>query len=491
MPMIVHADITTLLDALTTGDLDGVIAATLQLLGPERVPPAKVAARIGIPAAWGGGDGHPLGVLAVAGQMAEWMRTIPIGPEPGADQRRNLAAALPLIQAFSAVAARVKQGLPEPHPALPQPLVPADVHAEGGSMAAFAAAVADRDLDRTRALLMGYYATGADYKTVLATIYAALATRYSDGGHPLIFSVAGSRVLDMADWGDRMPAYIYWATPLMLDAAPQAPAGAAAAAYAAEEAHALGWLRTRLAIPKEEAAGSAFQRAIVVGDYTAACDAVLKALRDGATPMGVASGIALAAATEVVNVPTGDREGLMRTGHALLYAHAVHTATKQTQNPAIWPLLYTSACAVNAARNLTPSGQLAAARPAAQSVPMGGLIPASMLRGFEQQLASGDVPGALTVATRYLQMGHPQRALAGVIGSVAASCDADPAQPESLHILPIVAAAAAEYVNLPQALQNGGQNALLHAAVRLAGELTAGHSVADRVREAITARAGS
>ena len=55
----------------------------------------------------------------------------------------------------------------------------------------------------------------------------------------------------------------------------------------------------------------------------------------------------------------------------------------------------------------------------------------------------------------------------------------------------IVAAAAAEYINLPPALQNGGQNALLHAAVRLAGELTAGHSIADRVREAIAARAGS
>ncbi|MFI5273861.1 MAG: hypothetical protein ACHQ4H_12580 [Ktedonobacterales bacterium] len=490
MPMIVHADITTLLDAITAGDTDNVIRATLQLLGPEHVPPQKVAARVGIPAAWGGGDGHPLAVLSVAGQVAEWMRSIPIGPEPGAEEARNLAAALPLVQGFVAVADRVKQGLPEPHPALPEPLVPADVHAEGGSEPAFASAVAAGDLERARRLLMGYYATGTDYRAVLATIYAALGTRLPADGHPMIFAAAGARVLDMADWGDQLPAYIYWLTPLLTERAPQSAAGQAAAAYAADAAHDLAWLRERLAIPREEAAGLAFQRAVVASDYAAACDAVLKALRDGATPMGVAAGLALAAATEINNVPSGDTEGLLRTGHALLYVHAVHAATKQTQERQIWPLLYTAACAVNAARNVTPSGQLAAARSAPASIPMGGLIAASMLRNFEQQLAQGDMGSALTVATRYLQMGHPQRALAGVIGSVAATHDTNPAHPETLHILPIVTAAAAEYLDAPTALQSGGQNPLLHAAIRLASELTAPSVTTDRVRAAIVAQMG-
>ncbi|HKS70062.1 MAG TPA: hypothetical protein VJQ45_06560 [Ktedonobacterales bacterium] len=488
MPMIVHADITTLLDAISAGDTDAMIAATLQLLGPEHVPPRKVAARVGVPAAWGGGEGHPLATLSVVGEVAEWMRAIPIGPEPGAEERRNLAAALPLVQGFVAVGSLVKKGLAEPHPALPEPLYPADVHAEGGSEAGFAAAVNTRDLNRAQRLLMGYYATGTDYRAVLATIFAALATRYPAHGHPTIFASAGSRVLDMAEWGDRMPAYIWWLTPLLMDNAPQSPAGEAAAAYVANSAHDLAWVRTRLAIPKEEAAGTAFQRAVVQGDYAAACDAVLKALRDGATPMGVASGLALAAAAEVNNVPQGDTEGLMRTGHALLYVNAVHYATVQTQEHQIWPLLYTAACAVNAARNVTPSGNLAAVRPAPASMPIGGLIAASMLRGIEQQLAAGDTAGALTGATRYLQMGHPQRALAGVIGAVASTRDASPAQPESLHILPIVAAAADEYLALPHALQNNGQNALLNAAIRLAAELTAPQTVADRVRAAIAQR---
>ena len=488
MPMIVHADITTLLDAIAAGDTNATIAATLQLLGPEHVPPRKVAARVGVPAAWAGGEGHPLATLSVAGQVAEWMRAIPIGPEPDAEERRNLAAALPLVQGFVAVASLVKKGLPEPHPALPEPLVPADVHAEGGSEPAFIAAVNTRDLDRARRLLMGYYATGTDYRAVLATIYAALATRFPPNGHPTIFASSGSRVLDMAEWGDRMPAYIYWLTPLLMDTTPQSPAGEAAAAYAANTAHDLGWLRTRLAIPKDEAAGTAFQRAVVQGDYAAACDAVLAALRDGATPTGVAAGLALAAAGEINNVPEGDTEGLMRTGHALLYVNAVHYATLQTQETQIYPLLYTAACAVNAARNVTPSGKLAAVRPAAASMPIGGLIAASMLRSFEQQLAQGDSASALTVATRYLQMGHPQRALAGVVGAVAATRDANPAQPESLHILPIVASAANEYLDLPRALQNNGQNALLSAAIRLAAELTAPQTITDQVRAAIAQR---
>ncbi|MGH2516464.1 MAG: hypothetical protein ACRDHP_12490, partial [Ktedonobacterales bacterium] len=132
MAMIVSANISALLDAITNADEERVIAETLQLLGPENVPPAKVAARVGIPAVWAGGDGHPASALSVAGRVAEWMRSIPIGPEPEAERRRALAAALPLVQGFLAVTQQVRKGLPEPHPALPEPIVPADVNNPGG-----------------------------------------------------------------------------------------------------------------------------------------------------------------------------------------------------------------------------------------------------------------------------------------------------------------------------------------------------------------------
>src|SRR5260370_8491818 len=102
-----------------------------------------------------------------------------------------------------------------------------------------------------------------------------------------------------------MPAYIYWLTPSMVNAEPDPAPAQAARAYAATAEHDLGWLRKRLAIPKEEAAGAGFQRAVVAGDTAAACDAVLRALRDGATPIGLAAALAGAAAQPVKALPPG------------------------------------------------------------------------------------------------------------------------------------------------------------------------------------------
>src|SRR5215831_19178747 len=220
MAAIVSADISDLLSSIVAGNEDSMIRNTLALLGTKRVPPARLAARVGIPAAWGGGDGYALSTLSVGGRVAEWMRSTPIGPEPGAEERRALAPVLPLTQGFVAVADRVKPGLVEPHPALPEPLIPRDVQHPDGPLGVLREAVAAHDVDSVRRILLGYYATGTDYRNILTAIYAALDFRYPEGGKPLSFAVAGSRVLDMADWGDRLPAFIYWYAPLMVDSAP-------------------------------------------------------------------------------------------------------------------------------------------------------------------------------------------------------------------------------------------------------------------------------
>src|SRR5579859_5361086 len=195
MSAAVHADITPLLDALSASDEARVVEETLQLLGPGQVPPAHIAARVAIPAAWGGGDGHALLVLGAAGRVAEWMRAIPAGPEPGDEGRRKLAPALPLVQGFLAVADRVRAGLPEPHPELPRPVMPIDLQAAGGVSGALREAFNARDNQRFGSILMGFYRTGTDYRALLAHLYSVLDFRYPTGGHPLIFAVGSSRVL--------------------------------------------------------------------------------------------------------------------------------------------------------------------------------------------------------------------------------------------------------------------------------------------------------
>ena len=55
----------------------------------------------------------------------------------------------------------------------------------------------------------------------------------------------------------------------------------------------------------------------------------------------------------------------------------------------------------------------------------------------------------------------------------------------------LVAAALEEYLRLPAALANNGQNALLSAAVRLATDLRGDHARADRVNNAIANAVGA
>jgi hypothetical protein len=108
-----------------------------------------------------------------------------------------------------------------------------------------------------------------------------------------------------------------------------------------------------------------------------------------------------------------------------------------------------------------------------------------MLRTLEQVVQSGDTAGALVVSQRYLQMGHPPRALAGVIASVAAGRFSKVVTRAAFHPLVLTAAALEGYLMLPEALAAGGQNALLTAAIRLAGELQSEHPLAVSVQSAI------
>lgn len=484
MATTIYADTSPLLEAIAASDTGRMLQETVDLLRVQKVPAAKIAGRVGLAALWGNADPHALGVLATVGRVSQWMLTIPAGPEPGDDIRRKLGPAYPLMQAFQAVTDAVRKGLPDEHPSLPEPIMPGELKDGQSVYSALREAFVRRDVNAIRALLMGYHATGADYRSFQTAIYSALVSRYPEGGHPLTFALTGTHILDMAEWGDHEPPMVYWYPPLMIDTTPDAPVAQAASDYAAQPEHDLAWLRTRLSIPKEEAAGAAFQQALLAGDSVAACDAVLSALRNGATPRGVASGMALAVAQHINAAPEGDTAQLIRIGHVLQYVHSVQLVMRHTQETVVFPLLYTAACAVN---SLGPVGAPAVqGTGAAGSLVAGGLIPGVVLRSLEQQAGTGEAGGALATARRYIQMGHPPSALAGILATVAAQRDAADGE-AAYHALPLVTAACEAYLMLPGAIADKGQNALLTAAIRLASELRGATTLGERINSAIEA----
>jgi hypothetical protein len=484
MSMMLYADTTSLAQAIASGDEAAVISETLTLLGQRNLKPSKVAGRVGIDALWGGASPRALGVLAVSGRITDWMKAIPLGPEPGEEERRQLAPAVPLVQGFMATQQAVRASLAQAEPSLPEPIEPMEIPNGKSVHEAISDAFAARDVTTMRRVLLGLNATGADYRAVLEALYVALRFRYIGSGMPLTGIVTASEIMDMAEWGGRYPAFIAWATNLLSDATPNSQIGETAQSYADDQAHDLSWMRTRLSIPAEEHAGASYQRALLAGDATAACDATLAALRAGATPRGVASGMALAVAERINSAPLGDTAALTTAGHALLYVHAVATVMRQTQHHDVWPMLYTAAVAVNALNASIPAG--AAALPAATSMPVsGGLIGSTLIRTVEQSAMAGDTPGAIAAARRFMQMENTPRAFAGVVGLVAARTDVTSAG-ETPTAAQLTAAAAEEYLALRIALAGGGQNALLTAGVRLATELRGDHRLADHVDAAIT-----
>jgi hypothetical protein len=485
MTMMLYADTTPLVEAIASGSESRVIAETLKLLGQRNLKPAKVAGRVGIDALWGAADPAALALLASSGRLTDWMRAIPLGPEPGEEVRARLSPATPLVQTFMTAQAAVAKGASAANPELPEPLEPMEIAGGKSVHDALTETFEARDVVAMRRILLGLYATGADYRATLEALYVATRFHYVGAGEPLVWILTASEIMDMAEWGGNGPPFVYWITGFLADARPNSPVGEAARAYAADARSDLSWLRTRLAIPRNESAGKDFQMALTSRDSAAACDATLGALRAGATPSGVASGMALAIADRVNAVAAGETAALLEAGRALRYIHGVATVMRQTQHPDSWPLLYTAASAINALGAPAPVGL-----PASPSVPIGGLLAAGLLRQLESQVATGDSGSAFIAARRYMQIENAPRSFAGAVSLAISQSDPVTGAP-SAETIPLVAAALEEYLALPASLANNGQNALLGAVVRLATGLRGDHARADRVNAAIEQAVGA
>ncbi|GCE13096.1 hypothetical protein [Tengunoibacter tsumagoiensis] len=461
-----RVDLSTLVDALVSGNSDRIISVARDLLLEGRSPDVLLG-RIGLIASHGDPDGHPTTTLAAAAMLARLTRYLPepLDSKVPAQVRTLPLFAQALLMAVPAVRAGHDVKVEYPHPFFPSQLVDT-----GKSMNDIMhQAVYQNDADLAERALLGLYGTGADYRTMQVRAYESIATTFQDAGHPLIFAVRGFQILDAVEWGDRAPNIIHWLAPHLplRSNSEETPWIKAVRNYTADPSHSVASIRTRLSAPKDENALPLRQLILSNADTTQVCQGVYDALIKGqASPRAVGSVITLAASDLLQKISDSDRDLFTEVAHGLLFASATHLIFRQVQDVEALPILFTAASYINALqKEITLPAPLTA--PGVTHTPFagGGLIAVAQLESINNQLKAQDLRGALVTAQRYLSLGHDARALFGSIALVAGRIDATADQGHSLQILQ---AAAESYLTWPTSLASTNIEGLLSVALRAA-----------------------
>lgn len=429
-----------------------------------------ILGRMGMLASQGDRDGHPTITLTAAALLSRLLHTL---PEPLDPQVQPKDAFLPLFIAPLLAAADAIRAGNNAAPQIPAPFYPSGLGEEHSVNEAVHQAVYTNDPLMTERLLLGLYSTGADYRALEARAYEGIATTFQNSGHPLIFAVRGLQLLDAVEWSEYTPLLLHWLTPhLPLHSAAETPDWVTIVdTYAANPAHDMTSIRTRLSAPKEENALPLHKLILSDADTTQICQGVYDAIiKGGASPNGVGSVIALAAADVLNRVGDTDRDLFVHVAHGLLFSSAIHTVFQQIQDVEVLPLLFTSAAFINALQKEVETHQEAKDRSAAVAHTSslligGGLIAASQLEALTAQLKARDLVGAIATSRRYFTLGHDPRALFGTIALAASLTDSSADQG---HTLQIVQAATEEYLNWPTTLSTTSHEMFLQIALRAA-----------------------
>ena len=464
MPTIgMEIDISSLLEAATTGDSNQIIHAAQPLL--ERgAPAAELLGRVGMITAHGDNEGHAILTLDAAAALSRLVSALP----PLADQNpESHIRELPLlVQALTATTSATHAGQMA-DTTYPEPFFPSQLP-EGKTVSEYMHnAVYNNDVTMAERLLFGLYGTGADYRTMEVRTYEGISTTFQNAGHPLMYAVRGFQLLDAVEWGDRAPHILHWVAP-HLPLHTEEPAWIDdVRTFNENPAHSLESLRTRLAAPQEEKALPLRRLIMSDANTTQICQGVYDALiKGGASPRGVGSVIALTAAELMQMVSDGDRDAFVLAAHGLLFSAAVRLVYAQVQDIDALPLLFTSAAYINALqKSLLQATAGTPQTPSLTGAIGGGLIASSLLDNLYTQLDTQDLSGAIATAQRYLRLGNEKRALFAIIALIAAQADAVADQG---HTLQIVQAAAEELMAWPHALANINTQPFLQVALRAA-----------------------
>jgi nitrite reductase/ring-hydroxylating ferredoxin subunit len=269
-----------------------------------------------------------------------------------------------------------------------------------------------RDAEGAERALVSAVRAGAS-PTQLADMLFAAATdhRYLDGGHTLDFVNKALEALDVADW--EHPERVLASLPSQL-----------AFAERMEEANAwrnpvdlVTLLETAFErLPTALASGPDRRRALVDAvlgdDPNATVEALLAALRQGASEVEVASAVTFAAATRIARFHTSNEFGDWDTAlHTFTFANAVEQGLRRSPSPELVRGALDAAMSVHLDRFLNvPPARLPEPRPVPHADALLGELPALLDR--QQQV---DEAGALV--TSFLAAGGDADRLVAALGA--------------------------------------------------------------------------
>jgi len=297
-----------------------------------------------------------------------------------------------------------------------------------------------RDAEGAERALVSAVQSGAS-RTELAEMLFAAATdhRYLDGGHTLDFVNKALEALDVAGWdhagavlaslpaqlagAERMEESNAWRSPVdivaLLERAFAEVPGALASGAAADG----GWDERE-----------ALVATLLEGEPQSIVDALLDALRAGASPVETASAVSFAAATRIARFPTSNEFGDWDTAlHTFTFANAVEQGLRRSPSPELVRGVFDAAASVHLDRFLNvPAARMPAPVPDSDPDELLAGLPALLDR--QQQ-----VEEAGRLVSSYAAAGGDGERLAAALGSAVIRED------RNFHTIQCIEAAARQH----------------------------------------------
>src|SRR5579884_3659601 len=275
-----------------------------------------------------------------------------------------------------------------------------------------------RDAEGAERALVSAVRGGASPGALADMLFAAATDhRYLDGGHTLDFVNKALEALDTAGW-DRaeavlasLPAQLAGAERMEEANAWRNPVDLVALLDAAFD-ELPGALESGRGLRGGRDARAALVEAVLGDEFGAALDALLEALREGATEVELASTVAFAAAMRIARFPTSNEFGDWDTAlHTFTFANAVEQGLRRSPSPELLRGVFDAAASVYLDRFLNvPARRLP--EPDRHPEPAALLAELPALLDRQQQ-----VDEARLLAARFLVSGGDPRELVAALGA--------------------------------------------------------------------------